>query len=88
MNTLTYGGVESAQYPMAIYHATFRRFLTFVVPLACVSYFPVVGVLGVADPLGSPRWLQYLAPLCGILFLSACLVLWKWGVRHYTSTGS
>ncbi len=88
MNTLTYGGVESAQYPMAIYHATFRRFLTFVVPLACVSYFPVVGVLGVADPLGSPRWLQYLAPLSGILFLSACLVLWRWGVRHYTSTGS
>jgi ABC-2 type transport system permease protein len=88
MNTLTYGGVESAQYPMAIYHAAFRRFFTFVVPLACVSYFPVVGVLGITDPLGSPRWFQYLAPAFGVLFLSACLVLWKWGITHYTSTGS
>lgn len=88
MNTLTYGGVESAQYPMAIYHVAFRRFFTFVVPLACVSYFPVVGVLGIADPLGSPRWFQYLAPVFGILFLSVCLVLWRWGVKHYTSTGS
>jgi ABC-2 type transport system permease protein len=88
MNTLTYGGVESAQYPMAIYHTAFRRFFTFVVPLACVSYFPVVGVLGIADPLGSPRWFQYFSPVFGILFLSACLVLWGWGVKHYTSTGS
>jgi ABC-2 type transport system permease protein len=88
MNTLTYGGVESAQYPMAIYHAAFRRFFTFVVPLACVSYFPLVGVLGIDDPLGSPRWFQYLSPVFGILFLNACLVLWRCGVRHYTSTGS
>jgi ABC-2 type transport system permease protein len=88
MNTLTYGGVESAQYPMAIYHAAFRRFFTFVVPLACISYFPVVGILGIDDPLGSPQWFQYLAPVCGILFLSACLVLWQWGMKHYTSTGS
>jgi ABC-type uncharacterized transport system permease subunit len=44
--------------------------------------------LGIADPLGSPRWFQYLAPAFGILFLSACLVLWQWGIKHYTSTGS
>jgi viologen exporter family transport system permease protein len=88
MNTLTYGGVESAQYPLAIYHAAFRRFFTFVVPLACISYFPIVGVLGIADPLGSPWWFQYLSPVCGILFLSLCLLLWQCGVKHYTSTGS
>jgi ABC-2 type transport system permease protein len=88
MNILTYGGVESAQYPMSIYHATFRRFFTFVVPLACVSYFPLVGVLGIADPLGSSPLFQYLSPLCGVLFLLCALGFWQLGVRHYTSTGS
>ena len=88
MNILTYGGVESAQYPMSIYQATFRRFFTFVVPLACVSYFPLVGVLGLDDPLGSSRLFQYLSPLCGVLFLLGALGVWQLGVRHYTSTGS
>jgi ABC-2 type transport system permease protein len=88
MNALTYGGVETAQYPIAIYQKYFRRFFTFVVPLACVAYFPVVAILGIADPLGSPRVLQILAPLAGFGFFGSTLLLWRYGVRHYTSTGS
>lgn len=88
MNTMTYGGVQSAQYPMSIYAAPFRRFFTFAVPLACVSYFPVVALLTRPDPLGSPYWLQCIAPLAGPLFLLVSLALWRLGERHYTSTGS
>lgn len=88
MNTLTYGGVESAQYPLVIYGAWFRRFFTFVVPLACVCYFPLVAVIGRSDPLGSPRWLQCLTPAAGFAFLLVCFQLWTFGVRRYTSTGS
>jgi ABC-2 type transport system permease protein len=88
MNTMTYGGVQTAQYPLSIYAAPFRRFFTFAVPLACVSYFPIVGVLGRSDPLGSPYWLQCVAPLAGLLFLLLALRFWKLGERHYTSTGS
>ena len=47
-----------AQYPLSIYQRYFRRFFTFVVPLGCVAYFPVVALMGAADPLGSTRWLQ------------------------------
>ncbi len=46
MNMLTYGGVETAQYPMAIYQKYFQRFFTFVVPLAMVTYFPILAILG------------------------------------------
>jgi ABC-2 type transport system permease protein len=88
MNTLTYGGVEAARYPMAIYQEWFRRFFTFVVPLACVAYFPVVAVLGIDDPLGSTLLFQVLAPWAGIAFFLFSLVLWQIGTRHYTSTGS
>ncbi|MEW6752725.1 MAG: ABC-2 family transporter protein [Candidatus Latescibacterota bacterium] len=88
MNTVTYGGVETAQYPLPVYRDWFRRFFTFVVPLACVSYYPLLGVLGRADPLGSPPELGYLAPLLGVAFLGVALQVWRVGVRHYRSTGS
>lgn len=88
MNTVTYGGVEAAQYPLSIYSRAFRRFFVFVVPLACVSYFPVIAILGRADPLGTPAWLGWVSPLAGPLFLAAALRVFRLGVRHYTSTGS
>jgi len=88
MNTLTYGGVETASYPLAIYRGWFRQFFTFVVPLGCISYFPALAIIGVPDPLGSPVWLQALAPLAGFLFFGAALCAWAVGIRHYTSTGS
>ncbi|MHC5112640.1 MAG: ABC-2 family transporter protein, partial [Planctomycetota bacterium] len=59
-----------------------------VVPLACVSYFPIVHILGVEDPLGSPTWLQVISPVAGIGFLAASLLLFHIGIRHYTSTGN
>ena len=88
MNTVTYGGVETAQYPLVIYRPWFRKFFTYVVPLACVSYFPALAILGRPDPLGSPIWFQYLSPLIGVGFLVLALQVWKIGVRHYVSTGS
>ena len=88
MNTLTYGGVETAQYPIAIYADGFRLFFTFVVPLACLNYFPALAITGHPDPLGSPPWLPWVSPLVGVLFLVVCLQIWRVGVRHYTSTGS
>ena len=88
MNTLTYGGIETGQYPIAIYLPWFRKFFTFVVPLACVNYFPVVAILEKPDPLGSPVWFQHLSPVMGVFFLVLGLLLWRIGLRHYSSTGS
>ena len=88
MNTLTYGGVEAAQYPLDIYARWFRYFLTFVVPLGCVSFFPVAVVLGRADRTGVAPALALLAPALGFVFLGVSLWAWRFGVRHYTSTGS
>ncbi|MCC7263959.1 MAG: ABC-2 family transporter protein [Candidatus Latescibacteria bacterium] len=88
MNAFTNGGTFASQYPFTIYRDWFRRFFTFAVPLACVSYYPALALLGRPDPLGSPVFLHWLAPLVGVLFLGVCLQLWRWGVRHYRSTGS
>jgi ABC-2 type transport system permease protein len=88
VNSFTYGGAYAMQYPLAIYRAGFRRFVTFVVPLACVAYFPVLALLGRPDPLGSPAAVQWLAPLAGPAFLLGSLAAFRLGLRHYASTGS
>lgn len=89
MNALTYGGCETAQYPLSVYRDWFRKFFTFVVPLACVTYFPALAILGRVDTAaGSPVWFQCAAPSIGVLFLIVSLQVWRVGVRHYRSTGS
>jgi ABC-2 type transport system permease protein len=85
--TVTYGGVETAQYPLSIYTTGFRRFFTYVVPLAFLNYIPALALLDRPHE-GVPAWLPWLSPVVGIAFLLACLQVWRIGVRHYRSTGS
>ena len=87
-NAVTYGGVETAQYPLSIYRPWFRGLFLTVIPLGCVGYLPGVAILDRPDPLGTPAILQWLAPLAGVVFLFAALQFWKVGVRYYCSTGS
>ncbi len=88
VNVVTYGGVQAAQFPLSIYNGWLRGALTYVVPIACVAYFPILLVLGKPDPLGTPAWFGAVAPLAGFIFLGIAFVAWRFGVRHYTSTGS
>jgi ABC-2 type transport system permease protein len=87
-NAFTYGGVTMSQYPLPIYRSWFRGLFTYVIPLGCVNYLPGVALLGRPDPLGTPVALQWLAPLAGPAFLLLALAAWRFGIRHYRSTGS
>ena len=88
MNVLTYGGIEASKYPLAIYQTWFRRFFTMVIPMGCVTYFPILAILGRSDPLGTSLAFQYAAPLFGLLYFILSLLIWRFGLRHYRSTGS
>ena len=88
MNVLTYGGVEASKFPLSIYRSWFRRFFTMVIPMGCVTYFPVLAILGRPDPLGSSLAFQYTAPIFGLLYFILSLYIWRFGLRHYRSTGS
>lgn len=85
MNITTFGGLESGQYPMSIYRPGFRYFFTFVIPLACVAYYPVAIAL---HHEALPFWLALVLPFTGLVFLYAACLFWRVGVRHYHSTGS
>jgi len=88
MNTMTYGGVQTAQYPLDIYESWFRKFFTFIIPLACISYFPIIALMEKQDPLGSGYLFQVLSPTLGFVFLAVALLFFQFGVKRYTSTGS
>ncbi len=88
INTVTYGGNETAQYPISIYSDWLRRFFTFVIPIAAINYFPALAILEKPDPLAMPVFLQWTSPLLGIVFLLITLQIWRLGERHYCSTGS
>jgi len=87
-NTVTYGGVQTAQYPLTLYEDWFRKFFTYVIPLAAITYFPALAILGKADPLGTSLAFQAIIPAAGLAFLALALAFWQVGVRHYHSTGS
>lgn len=84
-NVFTDGGREMAQYPLGIYEAWVRKFFTYIIPFACVSYLPLMLLLDKRE--GSTAELLLL-PFGGALFLLPCLLVWQIGIRHYRSTGS
>jgi ABC-2 type transport system permease protein len=88
INILTYGGNEMMSYPMTIYQDWLRRFFTFVVPAALLNYYPALYFLDKTDPFNMPPFTPFLAPLAGGGMMTAALFFWRFGIRHYASTGS
>ena len=86
MNILTYGGRQAAEYPLSIYRPWMQRLFIWLVPLACISYLPSQALF--AGPGVQVSLLSWLSPLAGFVFLAVSLRVWKFGVRHYCSTGS
>lgn len=83
LNIFTEGGRELGKYPIGVYGNAVLRFFTFLVPLAMVQYYPL---LYLTDR--NNRMIVGLCPLAGFVFLIPCYILWKFGVKHFTSTGS
>ncbi len=88
MNILTYGGVELMTYPMSIYPGWILRIFTYVVPLIFLNYYPALYLLDKPDPLGFPAWAPFLAPFVAVGMGTAALLFWKFGLKHYQSTGT
>jgi len=87
-NILTYGGREMLSYPITIYNPTLQRFFLFIVPLAFGSYVPTCYLLNRPLPFGLPVELAFAAPLVALTFSLVAGAIWRFGVRHYQSTGS
>lgn len=87
-NSFTYGGMELSKYPVSIYQPWLRFIFIFIIPVGLVSYFPSVALFGKNEPLGFPQYFQYITPIASLIFLYLSLTFWKFGIKHYQSTGS
>lgn len=83
MNIFTDGGRELSKYPIDIYGSAMLRFCTYIVPFACVQYYPFAYLTGRSSSV-----FYALLPAAAFVFLLPCCVFWRFGVRRYKSTGS
>jgi ABC-2 type transport system permease protein len=74
---------EFAYYPLSMYHRFVQVTMTWLIPYGFASFYPASYLLG--RDVGVMAWV-------GTLVAGALLVLayqvWKFGLRHYSSTGS
>ncbi len=87
-NAFTYGGNTINQYPMTLFPREIVTGLTFLLPLAFVNWYPALYVLDKPDPFGFPAAFQLASPIAALALASVTWLVWRTGVRHYTSTGS
>ncbi len=83
INIVTDGAKEYGRYPFNIYGKKVLLFTTFIIPYALVQYYPLLYLLD-----RKREWYYILVPLLAVLFLLPCRLLWRFGVRHYQSSGS
>ncbi|MDI1460716.1 ABC-2 family transporter protein [Catellatospora sp. KI3] len=71
-----------AGYPLDLYHPALRSLLTWMVPFAFTSYYPVTYLLF------GQRDLVLLTPVVAAAAVLAALTVWRLGLRRYQATGS
>ncbi|MGC4911056.1 ABC transporter permease [Streptomyces cyaneofuscatus] len=87
-SAFTYGGATLLQYPPTIFAKDLVRAVTFVVPLAFVSWLPTLYVLDRDYPLDLPQWVAFLAPVVAVAVGALAGLAWRAALRTYRSTGS
>jgi ABC-2 type transport system permease protein len=87
-HVFSYGGVAMVNFPIDIYADWLKRFVTFLVPLAFVCYYPALYLLDRPDPLNLPFWVRLSSPAAALGLALVARLCWSRGVRHYRSTGS
>ncbi len=83
MNVLTDGAREFGKYPLGVYGEKLLLFTIFVIPYAWIQYYPLLYLL---DKRQSVFYM--VLPLGALWFLIPAFLFWKFGVRHYQSSGS
>jgi len=83
LHILTSGAREHGRLPFSAYGEGVLRFLTFVIPLALVQYYPLLFLIGRENSM-----FYAIMPLFSLLFLLPCYALFRFGLKRYHSTGS
>lgn len=87
VNTAIYGFRNFNTYPMSIYSKCIRGLLTFTIPYAFVSYYPAMYILDKKiGIIGNHIVITELSVTTTIVLVAT--MLWKVGIKKYSSTGN
>ena len=81
---LTNASYQVVRCPEPYIPRTLKGMFSFLLPVLFISFYPAAAICG----WGYPAWKAYLALPAGAAFFMLSVIVWKIGVRHYTSTGS
>lgn len=87
-NTFTYGTEFATEYPLTVFGRPLGLALTFILPVAFITWQPSLFVLGHPDPFGLPGFLRTASPFAAVLFTVLAALAWRASIRRYRSTGS
>lgn len=83
MNIFTDGSREFGQYPMGLFRREVILVFTFLIPLACVNYYPISYILGKSDNI----W-YLISPLMTFILFIISIITFNRCIKHYEGTGS
>ncbi len=72
------------KYPVSIFGDVFRAFVTGIIPIAFMNYYPAIYLLRKGE---APMWLSLLSPAIAFAFVALAALVWKRGVARYGSAG-
>lgn len=76
--------IDFAKFPLDIYNAAIRTFVTIILPYAFISYFPALLLL---DRDTAWKWLGLATPLVTLVVILFTSWLWNKGLRRYQGVG-
>ena len=82
-NVFTDGGKNVAQYPIGIFNKYFVKIFTYIIPYACVNYYPLLYFTDKSNNI-----LYAFLPLIVLIYLIPCFLIFNKGSKKYLSTGS
>lgn len=77
-----------AGYPISIFPSFIQKIMIFIIPFAFVNYFPAQFFLRKHDMQMFWSGYIYLSPLVAFTIFLIARSLWKFGLKHYSSTGT
>lgn len=75
---------EFAKFPLTLYDRFVQGLLTWIVPFACVSYYPALVLLGRPE---AHLWMVGVAPLAAMGTFVVAAFVWRQGLALYQGTG-
>lgn len=76
-----------AGFPVTMYDRTLQVAITWVIPLAFISWVPSSVVLSRSEELPFPIWAAWASPIIGPIFFAFATALFAKQSRHYQSAG-